>query len=141
MTEIYLEKFRALVPKYLDRPWREEDGLAAGDLDRMLAEHDFTIPLVMREFYLAVGGCADLMEAYNYFWDPDELEVEDGYLMFLEDGDESVTWGLDAAQLELPDPIVFSRDNEDGEWESEEGTFSEFVLDMFQWVFYGEDEE
>lgn len=140
MTEMYLDKFRALVPKYLDRPWRTEDGIPAEELERRLADHDFTVPLVLREFYQAVGGCADLMEAYNYFWDPEELEVEDGYLMFLEDGEESVTWGFNADQLDIPDPLVYSRDNEEDVWESEEGTFSEFVFDMFQWVFYGDDE-
>ena len=85
MTDMFLEKFRALVPKYLEDEWQEEDGLPEEDLDKALAEHQFTVPLVLREFYLALGGCEDLMEAYHYFWDPEELEVDDeGFLMFLE---------------------------------------------------------
>ncbi|HEX9181141.1 MAG TPA: hypothetical protein VF859_12140, partial [Burkholderiales bacterium] len=77
MTDMFLEKVRALVPKYLEDEWQEEDGLPADELDAALAEHQFQVPLVLREFYLAVGGCEDIMEAYHYFWDPEELEVDD----------------------------------------------------------------
>ncbi|UWX96600.1 hypothetical protein N2K95_13220 [Arthrobacter zhaoxinii] len=141
MSEIFLDRFRALVPKYLEDNWREEDGIPARELDSMLAAHDFTIPLVLREFYLAVGGCEDLMEAFHFFWDPDELEIEDGYLLFLEDEDEKFVWGIRADQLDVPDPIVWRRNNARGDWQSEEGTLSEYVLDMFEWIFEEDEDE
>ncbi len=141
MSEIFLDRFRALVPKYLEDNWREEDGLSERELDEMLAGHDFRIPLVLREFYLALGGCEDLMEAFHFFWDPDELEIEDGYLLFLEDEDEKFAWGIRADQLDVPDPIVWRRNNARGDWQSEEGTFSEYVLDMFEWIFEEDDDE
>ena len=105
MTDMFLEKFRALVPKYLEDEWQEEDGLPAEELDAALAEHQFQVPLVLREFYLAVGGCEDIMEAYHYFWDPEELEVDDeGFLMFLEDEEEQFTWGFRVGDLVI-DPV------------------------------------
>ena len=140
MSEMFLEKFRALVPKYLEDQWRPEDGIPAAELDEILEEHDFSIPLVLREFYLALGGCEDLMEAFHFFWDPDELEVEDGYLLFLEDEEEKFTWGFRTDQLDIPDPIVWRRNNARGDWQSEEGTFSEYTFDMFEWIFE-EDED
>ena len=39
---------------------------------------------VLEEFYLALGRCEEIMEAYHFFFDPDELVVEDGHLLFLE---------------------------------------------------------
>jgi hypothetical protein len=112
MTDMFLEKFRALVPKYLEDEWQDEDGLVADELDSALAEHQFQVPLVLREFYLAVGGCEDIMEAYHYFWDPEELEVDDeGFLMFLEDEEEQFTWGFRIGDLSIPDPIVYRRNN------------------------------
>ena len=136
MTDMFLEKFRALVPKYLEDEWQEEDGLPADELDSALAEHQFQVPLALREFYLAVGGCEDIMEAYHYFWDPEELEVDDeGFLMFLEDEEEQFTWGFRVGDLSIPDPIVYRRNNARAQWKSEEGTFSEFVFDMFEWAF------
>lgn len=139
MTDMFLEKFRNLVPRYLEDEWQPVDGIPADELDELLEDHDFEIPLVLREFYLAVGGCEELMEAYHYFWDPEELEMEDGYLLFLEDEDEQYTWGVRGDQLTVPDPIVWRRHNARGEWKSEEGTFSEYVFDMFEWVFEEED--
>ncbi|MCC9195691.1 hypothetical protein QNO08_14450 [Arthrobacter sp. zg-Y820] len=136
MSEMFLDKFKALVPKYLEDDWREEeDGIPADILNQMLDAHDFSIPLVLREFYLALGNCEDLMEAFHFFWDPDELEIEDGYLLFLEDEDEKFAWGFRVDQLDVPDPIVWRRNNARGDWQSEEGTFSEYVFDMFEWVF------
>lgn len=140
MTDVFLEKFRALVPLYLDEPWQEADGIAPQELDAILIEQQVSLPLAMREFFQAVGNCDDIMEAYYYFWDPEELEIEDGYLLFLEDEDEAYTWGVRADQLDIPDPIVWRRSNAKDSWTCEEGTFSEFVLDMLDWVFTEEDE-
>lgn len=135
MADMFLEKFRSLVPLYLEDEWQEEDGLTDAELDEALGTLPAQLPLVLREFYLALGGCEDLMEAYHYFFDPEELEVEDGYLLFLEDEEEKYVWGFRLDQLDVPDPIVYRRQNARGTWKSEEGTFSEYVLDMFTWVF------
>ncbi|GGG68945.1 hypothetical protein GCM10007172_21200 [Sinomonas atrocyanea] len=141
MNEMFLEKFRALVPKYLEDPWKPEDGISEKELEEALEEHAFTVPQVLREFYLALGN-SELMEAYHYFWDPEELEIDDeGFLMFLEDEDEQFTWGFRAGDLRVPDPIVYRKNNARGEWVSEDGTFSEFTFDMFEWVFSEDDEE
>lgn len=142
MSEMFLEKYRALVPKYLADEWQEEDGIPEAELDAALAGLKLTLPLAMREFYLALGGCEDIMEAYHYFWDPEELEVDDeGFLMFLEDEEESYTWGIRVGDLSVPDPIVWRKNNARGEWKSEDGTFSEFTFDMLAWAFEEEDEE
>ncbi|WP_125610541.1 hypothetical protein [Specibacter cremeus] len=141
MSDVFVDKFKALVQLYLDEPWQEADGIAADELDAILVEQQVSIPLAMRDFFLALANCEELMEAYYYFWDPEELEIEDGYLLFLEDADEAYTWGLRADQLDVPDPIVWRRNNAKGNWICEEGTFSEFVLDMLDWVFTEEDED
>ena len=44
-------------------------------------------------------------------------------------------------QLNVPDPIIWRRNNARGTWKSEEGTFSEYVLDMFEWVFEEDTDE
>ncbi|MCZ2402296.1 hypothetical protein IV498_03655 [Paenarthrobacter sp. Z7-10] len=141
MSDMFLDKFRGLVPEYLEEPWQESDGIELAELDAILAEHQLRVPQVLREFLHAVGNCEELMEAYHYFWDPEELELQDGYLLFLEDEDEAFTWGFRADQLAVPDPIVWRRNNAKGSWVSEEGTFSEFVFDMFDWVFSDDDDD
>jgi len=136
MPEMFVDKFRSLVPKYLGRKWSEEDGISYDDLEGLLGEHKFQVPQALVEFYHALGGCEDLMEAHDFFWDPDELEIEDGYLLFLDEMDEEANWGFRAEHLAVPDPIVWIRTNTGKQrWQSEESTFSEFVFDMFDWVF------
>lgn len=142
MPEMFVDKFRALVPKYLDRQWTEEDGISYEELEELLGAHKFQVPQALVEFYHAVGGCEDLMEAHDFFWDPDELEIEDGFLLFLDEMDEEANWGIRSEHLSVPDPIVWIRTNLPApRWQSEEATFSEFVFDMFDWVFDGDAED
>lgn len=136
MAESYFESFTRLVPRYLQRPWQLADGIQGAVLDRLLAGHEFRVPGALREFYRAVGGCDDLMEAQNYFWDPDELEIDGDYLLFLDEENERVNWGFQSSALDQIDPIVWRRVNEDPAlWSNEEAHFTLFVDDMFDWVF------
>lgn len=147
---VFLSLFQNLVPAHLDTPWASEDGLEAGELDALLAASpaaeaaraegtELVVPLALYEFHRALGNCPDLLEADHFFWDADELDVKDGYLMFLEDAQESTAWGLPVADAGLPDPLVWRRttgaDAEHGEWTCEDGTFSEFAVDLLEWTF------
>ncbi|SJN24099.1 hypothetical protein FM125_04965 [Micrococcus lylae] len=150
---MYLPGFQKLVPALLGEDWAHDDGLTGAEVDRRLDEspaaeqlgEDLVLPAALREFYLALGNCGDLLETAHFFWDPDDLEVRDGFLMFLEDAEETVVWGLPVDNLPLPDPIVWRRssgaDDEDGEWTDEGGTFSEFVTDLLAWTFEDEEED
>ncbi len=136
MTDMFLEKFRALVPKYLEDEWQEEDGLTPDELDDALSDHSFTIPLVLREFYLAIGGCEDLMEAYHYFWDPRNSRwTTKASSCSLRTRTNSSPGASAPPTSASRTPIVWRRNNARGQWKSEEGTFSEFVFDMFEWAF------
>ncbi|MEW1979324.1 hypothetical protein AB0333_00145 [Citricoccus sp. NPDC079358] len=162
---VFLSTFQKLVPTHLETPWAEEDGLSTGELDALLAASPaaeaireagdengsengdenggdaggIPIPLSLYEFHRALGNCPDLLETDHFFFDADELEIRDGFLMFLEDSGESTVWGLPVADAELPDPLVWRRstgaDAEHGVWTCEGGTFSEFAMDLLQWTF------
>jgi hypothetical protein len=153
---VFLSRFKDLVPAHLDTPWSPEDGLESGELDALLAASPaaqaaqaeggaFRVPLALYEFHRALGNCPDLLETEHFFWDADELDVKDGYLMFLEDAQESTVWGLPVADVSLPDPLVWRRttgaDEEHGQWSCEGGTFSEFTLDLLEWTFEEEVED
>ncbi|MGO1885935.1 MAG: hypothetical protein ACTH3G_11330, partial [Citricoccus sp.] len=102
------------------------------------------MPLALYEFHLALGNCPDLLETDHFFWDADELEILDGFLLFLEDAGETTVWGLRVEDAELPDPLVWRRstgaDSEHGVWKCEGGTFSEFTSDLLDWTFEEPDE-
>ncbi|GAA3060106.1 MULTISPECIES: hypothetical protein [Actinomycetes] len=139
MAEMLLEKFKALVPKYLDEKWTPQEGYSAEELGDALAEAELPdgvrLPLVLEEFYRALGRCEELMEAHHFFFDPDELEVEDGHLLFLEDEDERWVWGIPVDILDVPDPLIRRRSNKQKHWNDEDATVGEFILDLLEFSF------
>jgi len=135
MAEPFQQQFRSLVPTYFDEPWSPEDGLSRAELEADLSESGVQLPTALEDLYLAVGAVEDIMEAYYFLWDADELELEDGYLLFMEDEDERYTWGIPATSLDVPDPLVWRRTNAKGSWAPMDATVSEYLLDYFAWVF------
>lgn len=147
---VFLPIFQKLVPAHLETPWVAEDGMEPGELDALLAASPAAeaslngtgrvpLPLALYEFHLALGNCPDLLETDHFFWDADELEILDGFLLFLEDAAESTVWGLRVSDAALPDPLVWRRstgaDAAEGDWNCEGGTFSEFTTDLLDWTF------
>lgn len=156
-TPVFYPTYQGLVTKLLDRPWVPEDGMTADELNTQVQASVATgqlvtgsatpqqlAPLALQEFYLALG-VSEMMETNHFFFDPDELEVRDNYLMFVEDADETMVWGFPLDQASLPDPIVYRRtvgaDEPDnaGEWEATNATISELIADILIWNYSEED--
>lgn len=135
MAEPFTQSFRSLIPTYFDQPWQPEDGLSREELHEALRESGVQIPTALEDLYLSVGAVEDLMEAYYFVWDPDELEIEEGYLLFMEDEDEQYTWGIPVDSLDVPDPLIARRPNAKGGWVPMDATVSEYFMDYFAWVF------
>ncbi|GAB3850615.1 hypothetical protein [Nesterenkonia populi] len=139
MAEMLYEKFQALVPKYLDDRWTPDEGYTREELADLLADSELPdssrLPLVLEEFYLALGRCEELMEAYHFFFDPDELVTEEGHLLFLEDEEERFAWGIEVSDLRVPDPLIRRRKNATHEWTAEGATVSEFLFDLLEFSF------
>lgn len=143
MAEMFLEKFKALVPKYLDEKWSDQEGYTKQELQDLLADSELpghtNLPLVLRELYLALGKCEEILEAHHFIFDPDELVTEDGHLLFLEDEDERWAWGVEVTDLNVPDPLIHRRNNDRRHWTPEGATVSEFIFDLLDFSF-AEDE-
>lgn len=139
MAEMFLEKFKALVPKYLDDQWSQQEGYSAQELAELLADSELPdraqLPLVLEELYLALGACEEILEAHHFIFDPDELVTEDGYLLFLEDEEERWVWGVHVADVGVPDPLIHRRNNVKHQWTPEGATVSEFLFDLLDYSF------
>jgi hypothetical protein len=139
MAEMFLDKFKALVPRYLDDEWTPDEGYSRSELTELLADSELPdrtrLPLILEELYLALGQCEEILEAYHFIFDPDELVTEEGYLLFLEDEDERWVWGVETSDLNIPDPIIHRRNNDKYEWTPEGATVSEFLFDLLEFSF------
>lgn len=158
-TRVFYPAYQSLVSKLLERPWTPDDGMTSAELEPQLTTsvaadqlhqegHAATVqeiaPLALQEFYLALG-ISELMETNHFFFDPDELELRDNMIMFVEDAHEATVWGVPRDQVTLPDPIVYRRtvgaDEPDdaGSWETTHSTVSELITDILTWNYTEEE--
>lgn len=158
-TKVFYPAYQGLVSKLLDRPWSSDDGMDSAELNEHVRAsiaadqlqqqgHASTLeqlaPLALQEFYLALG-VSEFMETNHFFFDPDELELRDDMIMFVEDATEATVWGVPRDQVTLPDPIVYRRtvgaDEPDdaGSWETTDSTVSELITDILTWNYPEED--
>ncbi|TLP80062.1 hypothetical protein [Nesterenkonia sphaerica] len=139
MAEMFLDRFKALVPRYLDDKWTPAEGYSRSELAELLADSELPdrtkLPLILEELYLALGQCEEILEAYHFIFDPDELVTEEGYLLFLEDEEERWVWGVETADLNIPDPMIHRRNNDRHEWTAEGATVSEFLFYLLEFSF------
>ncbi|OWK38064.1 hypothetical protein FRUB_07184 [Fimbriiglobus ruber] len=78
----------------------------------------FAIPEALRDYYLSVGR-HELNRVHNRLWSPGDLEVSHGRLVFLEENQCVIYWGV-RRRTTSADPVVFqTMDLDDGEWVAE----------------------
>jgi|SRR5262245_10588188 len=95
----------------------------------------FTVPEALRDYYLSVGR-HELNRVHNRLWSPDDLEVAGGRLVFLEENQGVVYWGV-RRRTTAADPVVSqTMDLDDGDW-SEEVRCSLFLPAMLCWYAAG----
>jgi hypothetical protein len=126
--------FRDLVPRYLGRPWRVADGLPSSAVDSVEHTLQRPLPAAMRAFYCTVGAIEALCTVHNRVRPPAELAFEDDYLLFMDENQDVVSWGVRRADIGEPDPPTWQRNNTPpAEWFPEEKSFVELLESMFDW--------
>ncbi|AKU99187.1 hypothetical protein AKJ09_05851 [Labilithrix luteola] len=127
-------RFREMTTRYLRRSWRAEDGLPPAEVASAERRLGRPIPVAVRAFYLNLGGVDVLCRIHNEIRRPDKLDFEDGYLIFMDENQDVVTWGLRCDDLGQADPTAWQRNNTPPtEWFSEEKSFSDLLQSMFDW--------
>lgn len=92
------------------------------------------LPAAMREYYLVAGETDRLNRSHNVLFRLEDLRFEQNFLVFMEENQAVVHWGIAMSDLDHPDPIVWQRVNSDpSEWHSEHITFSTFITKNLEW--------
>ena len=121
-------RFRELLTRALGRELGPGDEIPRERL--ATAEHrlGFPLPEVMADFYMRAGGAPEF-QAHSSLRAPEALEVEAGFLIFMEENQRVVDWGIPLPVDSDRDPIVWQCVNCDPpEFYSEEMPFSEFIV-------------
>lgn len=110
------------------------DGVQEEELSAAEARLNLRLPRTLREFYLKAGGRGDINREHNRLLAPSEIVKQGGVLVFYEENQAVVLWGIEVGALGLDDPPVVSADN-GGRllWQEDREHLSAFLTDMLLW--------
>lgn len=125
--------YRSSLRQIFGRPIEPRDATSEARVRRAEKRLGFSLPSALRD-YLRLAGEAKENREHNRLLSPEALVVEDGYLVFMEENQSVVDWGIPLALAGKADPEVWQRVNGDApEWYSENMTFSDFILENLAW--------
>lgn len=137
----YSERYENTIAA-LARPLEPEDGVPEEEIAAAEERLGIRLPAALREFYLIAGQFDQFNLAHNRLYTPEEWEVRDGKLIFMEENQVVVVWAVEGNSALEDDPPVWQGVPLEGqpmEWNIEHTLCSEFLNLMLylQGVFGG----
>ncbi len=117
----------------LAHPLTPEHGEPVASISVAEARLGLKLPAVLRDYYLLAGRFDRFNRAHNELRRPEQWTVEGGKLVFLEENQCVVFWGVDVGTSPEDDPPVYQAQNVRGrpaEWYLEHRRCSEFLIVM-----------
>jgi hypothetical protein len=124
-------------------PLRKADGLSEAQVSAGERRLGFALPALLRQVYRRVGKRDDLTRKYHRLLGPDELRVSAGALVFFEESQQVVFWGIKLVDASLADPPVWQANNHNKKrlaWYPDHDRLSDFLITMLyrQFLEYSE---
>jgi hypothetical protein len=123
----------ASVLELLVRPLTAADGESEASISKGEARLGVRLPAVLREYYLLAGRFDQVNHAHNRLLRFEEWSIDGGKLVFLEENQCVVLWGIEVGSLPGDDPPVYQGQKVRGrptDWYLEHDRCSEFLLVM-----------
>jgi len=132
VSEVFWTDYRRLVARLMP-PLAPGDGVAEAEIAAAEARLGLKLPTILREFYALVGGREDINASADRLLPLDELEMEDQVLVFYEENQSVILWGLDLRSNHPDPPVLHAEHRSPLEWEPEHSHLSEFLTAMLFW--------
>lgn len=130
---MFARKYCEALARLIGRPLRPADGLPVRFVIAAERKLKLRMPPALREYYL-IAGRLPLNREHNRLYSPGRLRMLRGKLVFMEENQRVVFWGLDREDLRKADPEVFQVKNETSSpWYSEESRFSDWIIKVWNW--------
>lgn len=123
-----MNTINSLAERLLGRALTKNDGVRPSELDKVELKLGFTLPKILRDLYLLAGKNTMLMESFNRFALPSQLQRDENKIVFLEENQNICYWGFEI-NLENHNPKVYQLLNEN-EWYEEQIPLIEFLTVM-----------
>jgi hypothetical protein len=106
------------------------DGLGEESVQARLAQRGLHIPQALFDYY-AVAGYHWVNKKQNRLRPIEELDWYSDWLIFMDDDQGLVSWGIQRQDLSSSDPVVWQGIlGEEIDWFQEDLTLSEFLIEM-----------
>jgi hypothetical protein len=99
----YFQKIRHLY----NIPENENHGFPESDIVALEKQLNIVLPAKLREYYFTLGKHEAINNSYNRLLQPAQIELSDEYLIFYEENQGVVNWGIKKEDLLQPDPPVY----------------------------------
>ena len=132
MRTDFQDEYRSLFAR-LGFPLSKRHGMSGAQLDRAEIRLASRLPKALRDYYLVAGREKILNHSFNGLCSPSEWEVHSGKLIFMEENQTVVVWGIPISKRPAQDPTVFQCPLVQGEldkWYSEQTRCSDFLKFM-----------
>jgi len=126
--ESYLRTFATLGTKL-----NKQDGCSSGKIAAAEKKLGLRLPIALRDYYFVAGRERSLNHAHNRLCALGDLEKHAGKLVFMEENQCVVVWGVAASSKAGDDPAVYQGPIVDGEpsgWFLEQRKLSVFLVFM-----------
>jgi hypothetical protein len=115
---------------------RSQDACPSGDVEGAERRLGIKLPVSLREYYLFSGWEKRLNQFHNRLLPPEKWFTDSNYLVFIEENQRVVYWGIPASPEPQPDAPVFqgvNLGNKGIEWHAEHDSCFMFLNVMALW--------
>ncbi len=117
----------------LGLPLSEHHRVPSDELEEAERRLGLPLPAVLRQYYL-LAGRHPLNLALNELRAPSELGLEGDVLVFMDENQGAVVWGITGSGLSLADPpVVQAATGNELTWYPEDDSLENFLLLMMHW--------
>lgn len=129
----YKEHYRGLF-EVLGYPLAVDSGTPAKEIEKAEKRLNVKIPSALRDYYLVAGREKRFSQCLNRLIAPDKWSIDQGRLIFMEENQAVVSWGIPTRNSKVDDPIVSQGINDDSiTWHSERRRCSQFLSVMLHY--------
>jgi hypothetical protein len=126
--------YQQLAERYLGRALNDSDGIPVAFVERAERSLGIVLPTALRQYYIGCGANDRFNRTHNSIRSLEYIAVEDGHLVFMDENQDVVSWGIRLQDIGAENPIVWQRNNTPPvKWYSEEKSWPELLTSMFEW--------
>ena len=128
----YQQYFKQQFASITQKDIEPQDGYSITEL-HAIGNVFSSFPIALQEYYHLVGK-HPINKEHNRILAPNEMYYIEDYLVFAEENENVVVWGILKSDLQIEDPMVYQGQEYNGKysWYSEDSTFSRFIIQMFK---------